>query len=157
MAKKIYPANDAEFAIWLANLINKSTTYKTELNLTDAKIVALQAKLTSFNTNVARKPQKKEESVAQTTLVKDERTDLNKDVSLLNNAVKAIDGLPANIIEELGFSVNESNFGNVAPSAPTDLVATGTSDGTNLLKWNRNGNRQGTTFIIEAKIGNSEN
>jgi hypothetical protein len=35
------------------------------------------------------------------------------------------------------------------------LVATGTSDGTNSLKWNRSGNRQGTTFIIEAKIGDS--
>ena len=39
------------------------------------------------------------------------------------------------------------------PSAPSDLVATGTSDGTNHLKWKRNGNRQGTIFIIEGKIG----
>lgn len=157
MAKKIYPANDAEFAIWLANLINKATLNKTALNLSDAQLTALEAKLTAFNTNLALKQQKKEESVGQTALVKDSRKDLNKDVGLLNSAIKSIDGLPSSLIEELGLNVNEGNFGNTAPSAPLDLVVTGTSDGTNSLKWKRNGNRQGTTFIIEAKIGNSEN
>jgi len=157
MAKKIYPSNDAEFAVWLTNFINKADVYKDQLNLSDFQISALQAKLTSFNTNLALKQQKKEESVAQTALVKDERTDLNEEVGLFNNAFKSIKGLASNIIEELGLSVNEGNFGNVPPTAPSDLVVTGTSDGTNSLKWKRGGNRQGTTFIIEAKIGNSEN
>jgi hypothetical protein len=156
MAKKIYPSNDAEFAVWLANLINKATVYKTTLKLEETQIDALTAKLTAFNTNLGLKQQKKEESVAQTALVKDERKVLNKDIGLLNSAVKSIDGLASNIIEELGLNANESNFGGAALNNPTDLVATGTSDGTNALKFNRNGNRQGTTFIIEAKIGDSD-
>ncbi|HMS40687.1 MAG TPA: fibronectin type III domain-containing protein [Pyrinomonadaceae bacterium] len=155
MANKIYPSNDAEFAIWLANFINKADLYKAQLNLTGAQITNLQTKLAQFTSNIALKQQKKEESVAQTALVKDERTDLNKDVGLLNNGFKAIDGLPGNILEELGLNINESNIGTSTPTAPTNLVATGTSDGTNSLKYNRNGNRQGTTFIIEAKIGDS--
>jgi hypothetical protein len=155
MAKKIYPSNDAEFAVWLANFINKATVHKSTLNLSGEQISALEAKLTSFNANVALKQQKKEESVGQTALVRDERKDLNKDVGLLNNAFKAIDGLAPNILEELGLSVNEGNSGGSTPAAPVDLVATGTSDGTNSLKWNKSGNRQGTTFIIEAKFGDS--
>lgn len=157
MTKKIYPSNDAEFAVWLANLINKGSLYKTELNLNGSQMADLQNKLESFNTNLALKQQKREESVAQTSLVKVERDDLNKEIGLLNNAFKAIKGLPVNILEELGLSVNASYFGTTAPSAPLDLVVTGTSDGTNSLKWKRNGNRQGTTFIIEAKIGSSDN
>jgi len=155
MAKKIYPSNDAEFAVWLANFINKATEHKATLNLTGEQISALEAKLTSFNANVALKQQKKEESVGQTALVRDERKDLNKDVGLLNNAFKAIDGLASNILEELGLNVNEGNSGGSTPAAPSDLVVTGTSDGTNSLKWNKSGNRQGTTFIIEAKSGDS--
>jgi hypothetical protein len=155
MANKIYPSNDAEFAVWLANFINKATEHKTALNLTNEQLSALSTKLVSFNANVALKQQKKEESVGQTALVRDERKDLNKDVGLLNSAFKSIDGLASNILEELGLSVNEGNSGGSTPSAPLDLVATGTSDGTNSLKWNRNGNRQGTTYIIEAKSGDS--
>ncbi len=157
MASKIYPSNDAEFAVWLANFINKAEAYKSQLNLSGAQITALQTKLAQFNTDIALKQQKKEESVAQTALVANERKGLNKDIGLLNNAFKAIDGLASNILEEIGLNVNETNFGNVMPSAPSDLVATGTSDGTNSLKWSKNGNRQGTLFIIEAKIGDSTN
>lgn len=156
MASKIYPSNDAEFAIWLANFINKADFYKALLNLSGGQITNLQTKATQFNADLALKQQKKEESVGQTALVKDERKDLNKDIGLLNNAFKAIDGLPGNILEELGLSINLGNFGNVQPFIPTDLVATGTSDGINSMKWNRNGNRQGTMFIIEAKIGDSD-
>ncbi|MGC2235064.1 MAG: fibronectin type III domain-containing protein [Pyrinomonadaceae bacterium] len=155
MAKTIYPSNDAEFAVWLANFINKASDNKTTLKLNDAQVSALEAKLAAFNTNLALKQQKKEESVAQTALVGNLRADLNKDIGLLNNGFKGIDGLASNIIEELGLSANESKFGSSTPSAPVDLVSTGTSDGTNSLKWNRSGNRQGTTFIIEAKIGDS--
>ena len=141
MANKIYPSNDAEFAVWLANFINKAETYKSQLNLGGAQITSLQAKLAQFNSDIALKQQKKEESVAQTALVANERKDLNRDIGLLNNGFKAIAELPSNIIEEIGLSVNESNFGSVMPLAPSDLVVTGTSDGTNSLKWNRNGNR----------------
>jgi hypothetical protein len=155
MANKIYPSNDAEFAVWLANFINKATANRTILHLTEAQIDALESKLIAFNADLALKQQKKEESVGQTAKVKDERKDLNKDVGLLNNSFKAIDGLPSNILEELGLSVSESHSGSSTPAAPADLVATGTSDGTNSLKWKRNGNRQGTTYIIEAKFGDS--
>ena len=74
---------------------------------------------------------------------------------MLNNGIKSIDGLASNIIEELGLNANESNAGGSAPTAPADLVATGTSDGTNHLKWSRNGNRQGTMFVIEGKAGDA--
>lgn len=155
MAKKIYPANDAEFAIWLANFILKADLHKSVLNLTATQITEINTKLTQFNTDLALKQQKKEESVAQTALVKNQRKFLNKLVGLLNQGFKGIDGLASNILEEMGLDPNEGNLSNTPPSAPTDLVATGTSDGINSLKWNRNGNRQGTTFIIDAKIANS--
>ena len=155
MAKTFYPTNDAEFAVWFANLLSKATANKTILKLDDAKLTALDTKLNGFNTNLALKQQKKEESTAQTTLVSNWRKDLNKEVGLLNTGFKGIEGLPPNLLEELGLKVSEGSVGTTPPVAPADLVVMGTSDGVNALKWNRSGNRQGTTFIIEAKIGNA--
>lgn len=155
MAKTFYPVNDAEFAVWLAILLNKASLNKTTLQVTEERLTALNEKLSTFNENLSLKQQKREESIAQTTLVSNLRKELNKEVSLLNSGFKAIDGLPPNILEELGLNINEGSVGNTTPVAPTDLVVTGTSDGVNSLKWSRSGNRQGTTFIIEAKIGNA--
>ncbi len=39
---------------------------------------------------------------------------------------------------------------------PTRLVATGDASGTNRLTWERNGNPQGTQFVVEAKIGKAD-
>lgn len=155
MATKIYPANDAEFAVWLANFIAKLTTHKAALKVSAEQISALETKLSEFNANLALKQQKKEEAVAQTKLVSNQRRDLNKNIGLLNNGFKGIDGLATNILQELGLGAGENSVGAAPPAAPADLVVTGTSDGTNSLKWNRSGNRQGTTFIVEAKIGNA--
>lgn len=157
MAKTFYPANDAEFAVWFANLLAKATVNKTILNLTDERLTALDTKLNAFNTNLALKQQKRDEATAQTTLVSNLRKDLNKEAGLLNSGAKGIEGLPPNILEELGLKVGEGSAVSSPPAAPADLVVTGTSDGVNSLKWNRSGNRQGTTFIIEAKIGGASN
>ena len=157
MAKTFYPPNDAEFAVWFAILLNKASLNKTTLQVTEERLTALNAKLSAFSENLSLKQQKKEESTAQTTLVRNLRKDLNKEVGLLNNGFKGIEGLPPNLLEELGLKVSEGNTGAIPLAAPANLVVMGTSDGVNALKWSRNGNRQGTTFLIEAKIGNAEN
>jgi hypothetical protein len=156
MAKSFYPANDAEFAVWFANLLGKATTNKTTLKLTAERLTALDAKLNAFNENLALKQQKKDEATAQTTLVKNLRKDLNREAGLLNTGFKGIEDLPPNVLEELGLKVGEASVGTTPPAAPADLVVLGTSDGVNSLKWNRSGNRQGTMFIIEARIGDSK-
>ncbi len=81
-----------------------------------------------------------------------ERKNLNKTVGLLNNKFKSIADLATNIVEELGLNVDDDSLTKSVPNPSTDLVVTGTSDGINRLKWSRASNRQGTLFVIEAKI-----
>ena len=54
---------------------------------------------------------------------------------------------------ELGFDADDLTPSAIAAFTPSGLVVQGFSNGTNELKFNRNGNKQGTTFLIEAKIG----
>lgn len=156
MANTFYPSNDAEFAIWLANFVAKAAIYQTELGLTQTELDKLEADLLEFNAGLNLKQQKKEESIAQTAFVRGKRKNINTDIGLFNNKLKSISGLASNIVEEIGFNVDDNSLTKVTPNTPNSLVVTGTSDGINHLKWNRAGNRQGTMFVIEAKIGTSE-
>lgn len=155
MAKTFYPANDAEFAIWLANFNNKTVANKTALGITAEQLSALETGLSEFNNDLALKQQKQEESVAQTAKVRDSRKVLNKLVGKLNSSFKTKDDISSSLLEELGLNSKESSLSGLAVAAPFDLVVTGTSDGVNHLKWNRGNNKQGTMFIIEAKIGDA--
>ena len=156
MANTFYLANDAEFAIWLANFIAKAGVYQSELSIAPTEVEALQTDLEKFSLELNLKRQKKEESSAQTKLVEAERKKLNASLGLLNTRFKSLGTLPPNVIEELGLRVDDFVMTKRKPSAPTDLVVTGTSDGVNLLKWNRAGNRHGTLFVIEVKTGGSD-
>lgn len=155
MANTFYPTNDAEFAIWLSNFTAKSDVHQATLGLDAADVTILRDGLNDFNSQLNTKQQKKEEAIAQTELVRVERRKLNKTVGLLNNKFKSIDGLATNIIEELGLNVDDDILTKTMPNVPRDLVVTGTSNGINYLKWSRAGNRQGTLFVIEAKIADS--
>lgn len=39
------------------------------------------------------------------------------------------------------------------PTVPLDCAVQPNANGINLVKWNRNGNRQGTQFIVEFRVG----
>jgi hypothetical protein len=155
MAKTYYPTNDAEFAIWLANFSNKSTANKSALGITGDQLTALETGLAEFNSDLALKQQKKEESTSQTSKVRSSRKKLNKLVGKLNTAFKSKEEVSGELLEELGLDSKDSNLNASTAGTPSDLVVTGTSDGINHLKWNRGNNKQGTMFIIEAKIGDS--
>lgn len=156
MSKSFYPANDAEFALWLANFISKSDINKDSLEVSEDEIHSLTSELQGFNADLALKQQKQEESVAQTAKVANSRKSLNEKISNLNAKFKANKAITSDIIESLGLNSKDNNLSSANVTTPSDLVVTGTSDGINHLKWNRGNNRQGTNFIIEAKLGNAE-
>jgi hypothetical protein len=157
MAKNFYPANDAEFALWLANFSNKTNINKAILGISGDQLTALASGLQDFNTDLALKQQKQEESVAQTSKVRDSRKSLNKLVGQLNALFKTNDAVASSLIEELGLNSSENSLNALAVNTPSDLVVNGTSDGINHLKWNRGNNRQGTLFIVEVKTGEATN
>lgn len=153
MAKTIYPANNAEFLIWLINFITVATANKAALDLSDPQIEALETLQLQFGTQLNEQQAKKEAATASTTLVKSSRKNLNSEISFLNAIFKANKNISANLIESLGLNANGDSVSSSVPVAPVDLVATGLSNGTNRLKFGNGGNRARTNYIIEAKIG----
>jgi hypothetical protein len=153
MPKTIYPANNAEFLIWLINFISVAIANKTVLELSEAQTDDLTAKKLLFSTQLNEQQAKKEASVAATTLVGTSRKDLNTLVGALNIIFKLNKSIPLELLEELGLDSGSNLVSSNTLFAPVDLVVTGTSDGTNSVKFAGNGNKDRTNYVIEAKIG----
>lgn len=50
-----------------------------------------------------------------------------------------------------GYAVHDTSGTTVVPNAPADLLANPAADGTVALKWGRNGNPQGVSFLVEVR------
>ena len=157
MASSYYPANNAEFLIWLINFIAVATANKAALGLSNEQISALSTLQTDFGAQLNDQQAKKEAATAATTLVKGSRKFLNSEIGSLNAIFKANKNVAADLIESLGLNANGDSAVSSVPVAPVDLVVTGLSNGTNTLKFGGGGNNRRTNYIIEAKIGDSAN
>ena len=155
MAKTFYPANNAEFLIWLDNFVTVADSKQAELGLSAAQVTALQTLRTDFGNQLNDQAAKKEASTAATTLVNGTRKTANSEVGALNAVFKASKTISADLIEQLGLNANSDSLVSSVPVAPEDLVVSGFSNGTNSLKWASGGNKPRTNYIVEAKIGDA--
>lgn len=157
MANTFYPSNNAEFLIWLINFIAVAIANKEDLGLSEAQIDALAALRDSFSTQLNDQQAKKEASVAATTLVNGTRKSANSEVGALNAVFKASKTIPPELLEKLGLNANGDSLVSSVPVQPVDLVVSGSSNGTNSLKWASGGNKPRVNYIVEAKIGDAAN
>lgn len=157
MASSYYPANNAEFLIWLINFIAVATANRVALGLSNEQITALDTLQTEFSDQLNDQQAKKEAATASTTLVNGTRKFINSELGSLNAIFKANKNVAADLIESLGLNANGDSAVSSVPLPPVDLVVTGLSNGTNTLKFGNGGNNSRTTYIIEAKIGDAAN
>ncbi|HEY0429239.1 MAG TPA: hypothetical protein VGC76_15775 [Pyrinomonadaceae bacterium] len=155
MSRTFYPANNAEFLIWLDNFIKVASANKAELDLSDEKINELKALQTLFNNQLNDQQAKKEASSAATILVGASRKDWNIEVGSLNAMFKANKNVTAHLLESMGLHAHGDSAISSVPVAPVDLVVSGSSNGTNNLKFGGGGNVSRTNYIIEAKTGDA--
>lgn len=157
MPSTFYPSNNAEFLIWLINFIAVATANKDVLGLTGPQLAALTALQTAFSDQLNDQQAKKEAAVAATTLVNGTRKTANSEIGSLNAVFKASKTISAELLEKLGLNANGDPLRSNVPVQPVDLVVSGSSNGTNSLKWASGGNKSRTNYIIEAKIGDAAN
>lgn len=65
--------------------------------------------------------------------------------------IQANPSVTSDLKKKLGITAKDTNPSPINPIAPKDLLANPNANGTNKLSWDRNGNPQGTIFIIEAQ------
>lgn len=148
MASDNVPVRDSVFGPWLLNFAAVAAAHSTELNLSNDQTTAMQEFADSFKTacieNTAAKAHAKGKAAAKRGIRRGSE-DFFRGIAKVIAADRSID---TNLKAELGIKVSPSPLGVVVPVK--DLAVNGFANGRNVLTWNRNGNADGTAFLIEV-------
>lgn len=146
--------SNSDFINLLNEIVKKADGKAAEFGLTQDLVDEAQTRQTGLQTKVSDQIAKRDASKAATTVTKQTRKSDDQFVSDLKAKMRLAKVSPDKFAE-IGFDPDDSVATVIVPQTPTDLVVEGFSNGTNKLKFNRNGNKPSTIFNIEAKIGNA--
>ena len=154
--KDYFPSKEGEIIPWIENFVQVATTNAAALGLATTDISALKTMngdlATKLNTAIA----KQSEAMAATeakNIAKDKTIDV---VRAMVRQVQAKPGVPDNLKSQLRITIPSPAPTPVVVYPPKDLTGEMTAGGLCFLKWGRNSNNYGTTFLIEASTKANE-
>lgn len=153
MSRVDIPSFDSEYMPWIINFASVATANATLLNLTSGQTTNLTALATAFQNAYEDSEATKITAKSKVATKNSMRAASEAAFRSVAGFVNANDNVSDGVKADLGITITPSSAGPVVQ--PTDLVAVGGDNGTNRLAWSRTGNAYGTSFIIEAKIGES--
>lgn len=157
MSKKYKKMKNPEFTIFVENMMNQADINKPILEFDPEKVTELKDDNAQLKAKLLSIKNLEDTLDSEAQAIKALRSKMNISVERFEIDADNNEKVTESLKELLGLSVKSSNGGFSGVTVPMDLLVNGTSDGINHLKWSRNGNRQGTTFIIEVRIGDSNN
>jgi len=80
-----------------------------------------------------------------------DRTTLINSLTFVGNIIYNNPAVTSEMIAAAGYAVHDDSGTPITPNQPLDLLANPFADGSVNLKWKRNGNPQGVTFLVEAR------
>lgn len=147
---KFADMNDAQLTAWATNFAGVVGAAPADYGLTAAQVTELentgehlQAKMTS---RVAAEDAARAAVAAQ----KAGRAALEPLCTYYNTIIKANPSISDAQKSAAGIDVKKPPT-HTAPAMPTGLTANGFENGTNVLRWERAGNKPSTQFIVECR------
>lgn len=155
MSRRYKKIKNPEFTIFVESFLVQAEENKQILNFNTTKITDLSNDNAQLKAKLLEQRNLMDSIDSVNQDVKAMREKMNKSIEYFENDADNNENVTEGMKERMGFDTNGQSSSIVGIMVPSDLLVNGTSDGINHLKWNRNGNRYGTAFIIEAKIGDS--
>ena len=146
--------SNSEFINLLNEIATKAEGKAEEFGLTQEIVDDAKARRLNLQAKLSDQIAKRDAAKAATTVINQTRKSDDQFISDLKVRMR-LEKVPPEKFVEAGLDADDSTPSVVAPQTPTDLVVEGFSNGTNKLKFNRNGNKKNTVFIIEAKSGDA--
>jgi len=151
MASKDYiPKKEGDIIPWTENFIAVANANLPVLGLTAPDLTAVTTKKTDYSTKLNSAIAKQAESKAATEAKNMSKSGLVDNVRVMVRQIQARPGVPANLKEQLGLNVADPIPTPSNPQQPTEFSATIGAGGLCSMRWSRNGNAQGTVFLIES-------
>lgn len=147
---------DVELLAWMDNFVSVTTAAPEDFGINEAQVDALKTKANDLRASIAARQTAEDAAKAMVINQKTNRQSAEPDVSYLGTIIKANPNVSDANKQAIGIETAKPRA-RVAPMRPGNLVANGFEDGRNVLKWNREGNKPNTQFIVEAKDATAAN
>ena len=145
-----FPKKEGEVVPWIENFVQVATANATALGLGTVDITALKTMNGDLAGKINAAIAKQSEAKAATEA---KNIQMDKTVDTVRSMVRQVQakpGVPDNLKAQLRITIPSPSPTPSVLYPPKDLSAEMTAGGLCLMKWNRNSNNYGTTFIIEA-------
>jgi hypothetical protein len=156
MSKPYYKLNPEEFIPWLTNFIEIVNVNQAMLPITAAQIAALTTQRDTIQDKLNARVAAEQAAEAATVALNGAHGETRGEISFFNSTFKANKTIPRELLEELGLNVSGGKT-SPPPNVPLDLTVVPNAAGFNELRWNGNGNKRTTVYIIEAQTAGSPN
>ncbi len=144
------PTKDANLAVWLKNYVDACTELQDELGLSPARLQELQDEVTQYEIALDQYTTQIFAARGATATKNLKREQIVRRVRAYTREFKAKPDLSPGDLGLLG--VVKTQTGQPLQMV-TNLIIVPSAEGTNLIRWDRNGNSQTTNFIIECSAG----
>ena len=148
--KDYFPSKEGEIVPWIENFVQVATANAAALGLGTVDITALKTMNGDLAGKINAAIAKQSEAKAATEA---KNIQMDKTVDTVRSMVRQVQakpGVPDNLKAQLRITIPSPSPTPSVLYPPKDLSAEMTAGGLCLMKWNRNSNNYGTTFIIEA-------
>ena len=151
-----FPKKEGEVVPWIENFVQVATANAAALGLGTVDITALKTMNGDLAGKINAAIAKQSEAKAATEA---KNIQMDKTVDTVRSMVRQVQakpGVPDNLKAQLRITIPSPSPTPSVLYPPKDLSAEMTAGGLCLMKWNRNSNSYGTTFIIEASNKTTE-
>lgn len=150
MQKPYYEMSKPELVGMMTTFASVAAANTGALGLDPAEVTAINTQKTDYTT--AFNDQLAAQAAASGTVAAcdQEKADTIALLSRYNAEFKANPAVSDELIAQLGLPPRNQGGGSIPVYVPTNLSALGCSNGVNSLRWEANGNAQGTTYLIEC-------
>jgi hypothetical protein len=143
----------AELAAWVQNFTIVVGANPSDYAMTAAQVTEFRAKNDDFVEKITARTAADDAAKAAVVAQRTSRQEDEAAASYYNMILKANSNISDALKVEAGIDVKKPAT-HTAPAIPTGLIVNGFQDGTNILKWERNGNKPGTQYLIEYRPEN---
>jgi hypothetical protein len=149
------PQNDRELLAWLKNFNRVAANNKAALGFTEDDLTELMTAEQAFDAKLSANDTAQQAALAATQEKNTAHKAAEKLARRKGQGIQAREGVSAGLKDQLGLTVRDGVRSVSTAETPIELVAMPHADGTNTLKWKAGGNKSGTQYLIEAKVGES--
>lgn len=150
------PRADGAFRSWLDQFVTVAISNAATLHLDAAQILQLATMNADWDNALQQVVELRNLTQSATLSKNRTRQSIESYVRQLVQSIQQNPTVSDRLRKELGVSVRRMERTQVKPVAPADLVAHGFETGINRLKWNGNGNKKETLYVIEARYNETD-